>query len=375
MPTAQKFFTSGAGNGLAVCAEKVNLQAPFFRETEQGDYTEWGPGTPYTHWTTLGGYNKLAADAGTPPTAEQIYRSRQNAWELYWMLYSVKGSYSDSEYGSGNLEMKADDDFSTSFSIPVGSAEPKGRRCGKLNEDTRFRNSDFEVIKLVKSQNYGLFRSKFYEVGEPPTISEPDGRSVRVHVTSAVYGNGGKVDGFVEDDEGNFTVPAATNWTGEGGGIVAMYNGDTSEEANFVGYGIVSVKPTTDLGGIGSPSPENVDHPSDQGWYAGGLYFTNYEQTTGISMSLETDVPNVLALGLTSYGKFDDENAAYIEFSGIPFVGLAFNNAEGQGGFGSIDPANLTATYQGEIYEGNYPNITAIPFETTITLTDITFYD
>jgi len=68
MPTADKFSTNGAYNGLSGCVPKVDVSG-------------------FNYWTTASGYNK---DSVGGVTQEQIDQSLRNIGLLYWNLYRLE---------------------------------------------------------------------------------------------------------------------------------------------------------------------------------------------------------------------------------------------------------------------------------------------
>lgn len=231
----------------------------------------FGTGTPYDYWATLGGYNKTAADSGTAVTPEQIALSLRNAVRLFWNLYGVSGSRSTPQ-GSGTDEANADNN------LVEGKAQPVDRICG------------------VENDNDGLSYGALLEYD--PLIDNN-----RVEISSQLYGPSQVNETFLP--------------------IVRMYNGVTTNEDNFVGYGVSGVK------------------------FGGGV---NLEDGIGgINYMLNDPVDlerAFIAINLASYGNAPLYNAEqqYIQFEGIDFllnISASTTNLEGTT---SIDTANLTAT-------------------------------
>jgi len=109
MSVATPFKAHGMGNGFGFCPDAIDV-VEF--ETENDDE---GIGL-VTHWTTLGGYNKDAFDAGTPVTDAQIELSKQNAMKLFWNLENVTG---EAYHPSSGASVTA---------VPIATA-PKDRVC------------------------------------------------------------------------------------------------------------------------------------------------------------------------------------------------------------------------------------------------------
>lgn len=256
-----------------MCAEKVNM-------ADRGD------GSPHDYWSTLGGVTKDSP----APTAGKIQKSFRNAMKLYWNLYSVTALYSEPGI-EATLDLEADDtfdeeDFDLGFgtSASAGSPQPLGRVCGKrLGEGA------------TPPKRYGFFMVKNFSLSDSVF-------SVPIRVQSDIYG--------------------------QHGGIVRMYNGDTSDEANFVGYGIKSSQ------------PEFADDTEPWLTGPGGL------QNEAISVSIF----DVAAINLRSYISFDSgmsHDVVYKNFEGMDFVAVAANFIFGDDGSGNIeDAANLQVEYE-----------------------------
>lgn len=274
MPTAKPFNAPRVRNGFPMCAEKV-------------DMADRGDGSPHDYWSTLGGVTK---DSPTP-TASKIQKSFRNAMKLYWNLYSVTALYSEPGI-EATLNLQADDtfdeeDFDLGFgtSASAGSPQPLGRVCGKRFGD-----------EATPPKRYGFYMGKTFD----PRDDELDPATIIIQ--SDIYG--------------------------QHGGIVRMYNGDTSDEANFVGYGIKSSQPEFE----GDTEP----------WFTGpgGL------QNEAISVSSV----DVAAINLRSYISFDGGmigDVVYKNFEGMDFVAVAANFIFGDDGSGNIeDAANLQVKYE-----------------------------
>ena len=109
MSLAESFNALGMGNGFPFCPATIDV-VEFEAENDDA-----GIGL-ITHWTTLGGYNKIAFDFGTPVTESQIELSLQNAMKLFWGLENVTG---EAYHPSSGASVTA---------VPIATA-PKDRVC------------------------------------------------------------------------------------------------------------------------------------------------------------------------------------------------------------------------------------------------------
>ena len=211
MPEATPFQTLGVGNGFPFCFEKVDVSG-------------------YDHWTTFGGFNKNSVGN---PTDAQIYDSRAAAMKLYWNLYRVELTATDSlnsDYDISEVIIN-NEEWVDGDGAHADAVEPKGRVC------------------------QGTLSAKIYA----GTIAQVDFRS---------------------------------------SAIIRMYNGATTNENNFIGYG-------------GGEVDFNSDHSN--------IYCYAYDGVAGDAFS---------ALG--GYGdEFStsgwDESYAYEQVDGVHFlwVGIA----------------------------------------------------
>lgn len=191
-PITQKFYASGKGNGLPFCPEKKNVSS-------------------FTYWMTLGGTQK-----GNVPTPAEIQLSLVNAWLLYWNLYKVNATFFDVSSTGTEFHIDFEDEannehswFSTFTAYKEDMSYPKNRLCTVslfLNDDPDsfdYEYADFEI---------GVAYSKY---------------PIRHGLSSNFYG----------DINVNGPVPPSRK---NGTPIVRMYDGLTSDETKFVGYGINS---------------------------------------------------------------------------------------------------------------------------------------
>lgn len=178
MPTVTPYTGSAAGNGFPLCLERVNI-------ADRGD------GQPFDKWSTLGGTNKgNVAGLSAAQKKANISRSWQHAWRLYWKSYALNYTLELSGSGDASGSINVVDDNSNQ---PPGGVAPGVEIIDRLceNEFTSQTNNTTNG----KGVAFGYPSSDFY-VGFRSTGS---------------------------------AVP-----------IVRMYNGATTNEANFVGYGVRS---------------------------------------------------------------------------------------------------------------------------------------
>tara|TARA_R110000823_G_scaffold305622_1_gene427763 strand:- start:351 stop:1121 length:771 start_codon:yes stop_codon:yes gene_type:complete len=118
MSVATPFKAHGKGNGFGFCPTTIDVVE--FDDENQAEvaeyYAQYGI-TITTYWTTLGGYNKVAFDAGTPVTDAQIELSFQNAMKLFWNLENVTGDAHHTYHGA------------LVSAVPITSGDPKDRVC------------------------------------------------------------------------------------------------------------------------------------------------------------------------------------------------------------------------------------------------------
>ena len=182
MPTATTFQAKGRRNGFPSCPAKVDV-------------------SEFSHWITLGGVDRDTGGA----TDEKINESLKNAMQIWWNLYSSKGSFSASAISSvdGTNSVSATDHevilkrFIGNPFIP----DPV------IEEDplVPFRRACFGTVRsgLGPFSLFSLFK-------------ERDDSS-----------NNGQATGIINC--GNASL------------IARMYNGSTDDEDNFVGYGVSGV--------------------------------------------------------------------------------------------------------------------------------------
>lgn len=204
----------------------------------------------FDRWSTLGGYTKDSVGA---VTQSQIIDSLVNAAKLYWTAFSMTVGLVETSGGVAGTEQEFSVDADND--LVAGAAQPRERACG-----------------------------------DGMAISDTD-----------LTNDGRNLDSFLEIDNTN-TDP-----------IVRMYDGATTDEGNFVGYGI----------------DENGSQPT--------------RIQTGISGSLSVFV-SLFSYGfITLEGLGESVDNQYITIDGIPFnceaYALSTTNPSGQ----TVDASNLTA--------------------------------
>jgi len=173
MPTATNFTAFGKGNGFPFCVPKVDV-------TDQPSGSTAGTGD----WVTLGGYGK--GDTGSV-TQAQINLSLSRAMKIYWNLNGLTC------------------DFDLSGSTATLTID--------ISQGFNQTNSFFYYV-----DDDGDFQSETNEV-------QPIDR-VCFGVISSGY------SWEAENDNGSSTFG-----TSAFGHIYRMYEGSTSDESNFIGYG------------------------------------------------------------------------------------------------------------------------------------------
>ena len=173
MPTATPFTALGAGNGFPFCPVKRNVSV-------------------YDYWVTLGGYKKT--DTGGP-TQAQVDLSLKNAMQLFWNLDGWTGLLYFGAVIGGNPPDAPNASYEiTSLSMKNGDWTVSGDRyyATKLDGTIEFDEPDFDPKDRVCYKSFKAI--KYVAANAPSGISL-------------------------------------------GGYPFRMYNGDTSDEDNFVGYG------------------------------------------------------------------------------------------------------------------------------------------
>ena len=173
MSIATSFSTKGLRNGFPFCLTKRDVSNLNF-------------------WITLSGYKKTDADASIDVTESQIHTSLVNAMRLWWNSNSINASAS-------------------------------AQRSFEYLDASNYPNSDTESdATSVSSGSYGVVQP---DQSTGPAI-EPVERACGVS------------NGFIQadDSDGSPSDPTNCNFLSiiE---IVRMYNGSTSNENNFIGYG------------------------------------------------------------------------------------------------------------------------------------------
>lgn len=176
MPAAEAFHATAKRNGFPFCLEKINV-------------ADDGTGSPYDWWSTLGGITDTNVGSQTPEQKkEKIALSFENAYNLYWRTYALNYSLSSSGSGDNSGSIDVENDNANQLAVPPGVV-PRDRLC----------ENEFESVTFSTSDGYGV------AFGYPST------------------------DFYV----GFRSTPSANP-------IVKMYDGATSNESNFVGYGVKS---------------------------------------------------------------------------------------------------------------------------------------
>jgi len=175
MPTATEFTALGTGNGFPFCLNKI-------------DVSDRGDGEPFDYWVTLGGFKKT--DGGSPSQA-QIDLSLRNAMKLFWNINKLEGSVTDEEdttlVNPGDL---------TIANLDI-DAEDYGSLTVNWSDFSNYPSSTFEPKDRVCSQNFVVEKNQ----GDAPYQS---GLNFYLNIEPAVF---------------------------------RMYDGSTTDEDNFVGYG------------------------------------------------------------------------------------------------------------------------------------------
>lgn len=143
----------------------------------------------FNYWMTLGGFKKT--DGGSP-TKKQIELSLFNACRLYWTTYKVNGTVTYNEPNDSE-SIDVENDLDEGQETPFDRLKPDARRGFGVR------------MSSSPSPNFTYFYFRMYG----PDLHNPD------------------ADLPLPDGDAN-------------GGVVRMYNGDITNEDNFVGYGMES---------------------------------------------------------------------------------------------------------------------------------------
>jgi len=232
----------------------------------------------FDYWTTLGGTQK-----GNTPTDQEIALSLINATKLYWLFFRIS----------------AYNDFDSD---------------GAFNDfiDAEGHYTDREGWKFI--------------FGQPEPIKR---------VCKTEDGFGGLGNSVSMTRVTNNSIALAFQMQTTSGNVMRLYDGDTTNESNFVGYGLKSnpfaARDTTNIIGL------NI-----------------YSGSSGCAVQLNSygDTPTIGA------GEISDE--AYVIFNGIHFVCCAWSRNTKSGVSGTANAANLEASWTrnaSEFYETRLSSI------------------
>lgn len=257
----------------------------------------------FDYWTTLSGFTKDDADAGTRVTQKQIGDSLNNATKLYWYAYGMNYTSETNAGGVLNNSLNAD-----TAPFKWGYEEPFRRIC------------KIDFFEFDYTPGYGV---RFMDGAG---FNEPTGISIH---------------SLEEFGIGEDQFP-----------IVRMYNGDTTDEDNFVGYGLGRVYSAMVVAGPGF------------------LPIYGYRAFT-----MESDGGNycqaLVALISHTFDEsaFRDVDYAYVELNGVHFLCVANGFATGTGSSVTLDASILSASAQ---VPANSPDDAVL---SSITIDSIGFYN
>jgi len=230
-----------------------------------------GDGSPYDYWTTLSGWSKVSTPADDAAKATSISESLQLAMKLFWNFNGL--SMEDS--GTTPNGHSYSDTWSVDMEAGVG---------------------EFEVMYFIK-------------IGLPYSVSN-ENKTPRERVCYKIFG------AYQEYGFAFFTV-----------NIVRMYNGVTTDESNFVGYGVSEIF---------------IQSLSQQ------LNLTCYINDTG---------------------SYEDEIFDYITIDGLSLVVNAIPSGD------LTSPVSITSGESSVAAYFNYTNINGESYNQTIEISDLDFYD
>jgi len=211
----------------------------------------------YDRWTTLGGVSKESPS----PTDAKISTSLVNAMKLYWNLYSLKGTCSVS--GSNNVETisASVDEVVANFNT-VDGLKPNERVCVSGVPGTE----DFET-------------------------DEDLGSLGNLHIAKAQLSIGIEFE------------------------FMRFYDGETTDENNFIGYGLESFNGDPFVPGGGES--------------AAFMNFTASARYTDTEDSIGNNAGAYDCIGSVVEEEDTDWTYSYVTISGIPFVRATFNYFQG----------------------------------------------
>lgn len=173
MPTTRSFHAKGRRNAFPYCLIKSDISS-------------------FSHWVTLGGYQKTAADAGTSVTQDQINLSFANGMKLFWNTYRFNINIEVVGTNGGSTQTYTKSFFKTGFTLTLDTS------TGAYDDSEPFER----VCAFVDS---------------PPGNSS---------FLGSVITDAENVAGFFNN---------SATWDIS---IHQYYNGSTSDESNFIGYGL-----------------------------------------------------------------------------------------------------------------------------------------
>lgn len=211
MPTTSPYALGTTGEGFPYCTRKIDL-------TDLEDID--GNTTTADYWITLGGTQK-----GSAPTAAEIHLSWTNALKLAYATYSITGSASATEFGFGGSVSVEDGE------VRVGLYEHELTGVDEFGDPVPAENYDeSEATKRPTERSCMGRLTRQAGTGDQPMVLDYSRDRL------VLRGYGLKAASFYSS--GSFVYGAAvTVMIPE---IVRMYNGATSAESNFVGYGVMS---------------------------------------------------------------------------------------------------------------------------------------
>jgi len=216
-------------------------------------------------WTTYSGYN--ASDT-EPVTEQQIRRSHYLAGLMFWNLYAVNASV-DITNPDGTVS-------ESHLNVDGGNATDLSSTTGANGSDGSFPRPE-PVDRVCPGLEFGFVRT----------------------LLNTVNADGDVVISF------NPTF------------VIRLYDGDTSEKENFVGYGAGVIGPDASI------------------------------------VSLHSDAGDAVTATVNLYGFLDDNvsigDTAYTEIGGFHFVCFADFNDGGGVGSGDADAASRTASVTADV--------------------------
>lgn len=191
MPTSSSFAAAGVFNGFPRQVPKIDANGAF--------------SGPNQDWVTLGGTRK-----GSTPTQSEIDLSLRNAVKIFWAFTGITGSTASRGVSISNVT------FESIFAGGYSKRDAKIQEIGPDFDIYTLSGGDADVSMFTPINRSNKFSFEAIADNSADDGQEVDFAGIILLRTTAIGGS--------------TTPPGAKIWR--------MYDGDTTNEANFVGYGV-----------------------------------------------------------------------------------------------------------------------------------------